>query len=116
MSEMSRIEIITSFSKFDALKAILSKYGVTGMTAVQCLGCGIQKGTQEYEAEVNVEMSLLPKWMVILYVKSDIVTELLDKIAKTLYTGHIGDGKIVVSEISNIIRVRTGEEGLEALY
>ena len=116
MSEMSRVEIITNFSKFNSLKAILSKYGVTGMTVMQCLGCGIQKGTQEYEAEVNTEMALLPKWMVILYVKTNIVDELLDKIEKTLYTGHIGDGKIVVSEISNVIRVRTGEEGIDALY
>ena len=115
MSEMSRIEIITSYSKFEGLRAILSKFGVRGMTAIQCLGCGIQKGTQEYEAQENLEMSLLPKWMVILYVKTEIVTELLDKIEKTLYTGHIGDGKIIVSDITNIVRIRTGEEGTSAL-
>lgn len=112
MSKMSRVEILTSFSKLNHLKALLSKYGVTGMTVLQCLGCGIQKGTQEYEAEI----ALLPKWMVILYVKTDILDELLDKIEKTLYTGHIGDGKIVVSDISNVIRIRTGEEGVDALY
>lgn len=113
---MLRIEIITSFTKLNNLRALLSKYGVTGMTVIQCLGCGIQKGTQEYEVDINTEISLLPKWMVILYVKADIIDELLDKIEKTLYTGHIGDGKIVVSEITNAIRIRTGEEGLDALY
>lgn len=115
MSEMSRVEIITSFSKFNSLKGILSKYGVTGLTAIQCLGCGIQKGTQEYETEVNIEMSLLPKWMVILYVKTEIVEELLDKIEKTLYTGHIGDGKIFVYNVTRVVKIRTGEEDFAAL-
>lgn len=115
MSDISRIEIITNFSKFDSLKGILSKYGVGGMTAVQCLGCGIEKGTQEYMPEVNTEMALLPKWMVILYVRTAVCRELVDRIEKTLYTGHIGDGKIIVSEVSNIIRIRTGEDGVDAL-
>lgn len=115
MSEISRVEIITNFSKFDSLKKILSKYGVGGMTAVQCLGCGVEKGTQEYMPEVNAEMALLPKWIVILYVRTEVCKELVDKIGKTLYTGHIGDGKIVVSDVTDVIRIRTGESGVEAL-
>lgn len=115
MSEISRVEIITNFSKFDMLKKILSRYGVGGMTAIQCLGCGIEKGTQEYMPEVNSEMALLPKWIVILYVKTEICEKLVDTIEKTLYTGHIGDGKIVISDVENMIRIRTGEDGIDAL-
>lgn len=115
MSDISRIEIITGYSKFESLKQILSRYGVGGMTAVQCLGCGVEKGTQEYMPELNAEMALLPKWIVILYVKTSICRELVDRIEKTLYTGHIGDGKIIVSEVTDMIRIRTGEDGVDAL-
>lgn len=115
MSEISRIEIITNFSKFDVLRQILSKYEIGGMTAVQCMGCGLEKGTQEYVPEIQSEMTLLPKWLVILYVRTDIVDELVDKIEKTLYTGHIGDGKIIVSDVRDVYRIRTGENGVTAL-
>lgn len=113
--KMLRVEIISNISKLDKLKRLLSNFGVSGMTVIQCMGCGIEKGTQEYEVDQRIEMNLIPKWMIILYVKADIIDELLDKIKKELYTGHIGDGKIFVSELANVIRIRTGEEGIEAL-
>lgn len=115
MSEMVRVEIISNLSKLNKMKRLLSQLGVSGMTVVQCMGCGIEKGTQEYEVDERVEMSLIPKWLIILYVNRAILDELTDKIKKELYTGHIGDGKIFVSELSNVIRIRTGEEGLAAL-
>lgn len=115
MSEIARVEIISNISKLNKLKRLLSHLGVSGMTVIQCMGCGIEKGTQEYEVEQRMEMDLLPKWMIILYVKTEILAELIDKIKKELYTGHIGDGKIFVSELTNVIRIRTGEEGLKAL-
>ena len=115
MSKMLRVEIISNISKLNKLKRLLSKLGVSGMTVIQCMGCGIEKGMQEYEVDERVEMALLPKWMIVLYVKADIIDELLDKVKKELYTGHIGDGKIFVSELTNVVRIRTGEEGVEAL-
>lgn len=111
----SRIEVITSMNKLSALKKALSRLGVSGMTVVQAIGCGVQKGTFEYEAEQNEEMELLPKQMIIIVVEDNIIDSVIETIKKELYTGHIGDGKIFITPLSNVIRVRTGEEGTEAL-
>ena len=111
----SRVEIITSMNKLTALKSALSKMGVSGMTVVQVIGCGAEKGTYEYEVNLNKEMELLPKQMIIVIVEDEKVDQVVELTKKELYTGHIGDGKIFVSPISNIIRVRTGEEGMDAL-
>lgn len=113
--DFSRVEVITSMSKVSSLKHALSKLGVSGMTLAQVIGCGVQRGTHEYVEEINPEMELLPKQMIILYVENDMLDKVIDVVKKELYTGHIGDGKIFVSPVSNIIRVRTGEEGLDAL-
>ena len=113
--ELCRIEIITSLSKFTGLKSALKEIGVTGMTVLQGLGCGVQKGTREYEVDENFEMELLPKQMIILVVNKEIVPKVIERVKQELYTGHIGDGKIFVSEITNVVRVRTGEEGYDAL-
>ena len=112
---LAKIEIITNMSKFSKLKSSLSKAGVSGMTVMQVLGCGIEKGTQEYEIEENEEMELLPKQQINLVVESEKVDEIVELVKQELYTGHIGDGKIFVYSIDNVIRVRTGDEGLDAL-
>lgn len=111
----SRIEVVTSMNKLSSLKTALSKLGVSGMTVVQAIGCGVQKGTFEYEAEQNPEMELLPKQMILIVVEDEMIEKVIETIKKELYTGHIGDGKIFVSPLSNVIRVRTGEEGRDAL-
>lgn len=111
----SKIEVVASMSKLGNLKTALSKLGVSGMTVVQAIGCGVQKGTFEYEAEQNSEMELLPKQLIIIVVEDEIVEKVIETIKKELYTGHIGDGKIFVTSLSNVIRVRTGEEGADAL-
>ena len=72
-------------------------------------------GTQEYEVEINEVMELLPKQQINIVVETSKVDKILDIVKKELYTGHIGDGKIFVYSIDNVIRVRTGDEGLEAL-
>ena len=113
---LSEIEIITALNRLSSLKSALSAIGVSGMTVVQAIGCGVQNGTQEYEAEMNQEMELLPKQMVIILVEDSQIDKVVDVIKKVLYTGHIGDGKIVIKPVSNIIRVRTGEEGADALH
>ncbi len=113
--ELSKIEIITSSSKLSKLQTSLTKVGVTGMTVMQAIGCGVQRGTYEYLPEENAEMELLPKTYIMLVVEDHLIEKAVETIKKELYTGHIGDGKIFVSPITNVIRVRTGEEGLDAL-
>ncbi len=115
MSELSRIEIICDMGKFTALKKTLSELKVGGMTFTQVLGCGVEKGTKEYEVDENYEMELLPKIQVAIAVPTDRVREITDKVEKALYTGHIGDGKIFVYSLDNVVRVRTGDEGSKAL-
>jgi len=107
--QLSKIEIITSMSKLTGLKSVLSRAGVRGMTVVQVLGCGVEKGTKEYEVE------LLPKQQISIVVRTEKVREIVELIKQELYTGHIGDGKIFVYDITNVIRVRTGDEGEDAL-
>ena len=82
---------------------------------MQVLGCGVQMGTQEYEIEMNSTMELLPKQQINIVVETSKVDKILDIIKKELYTGHIGDGKIFVYGIDNVIRVRTGDEGTDAI-
>ncbi|PWE82309.1 P-II family nitrogen regulator [Agathobacter rectalis] len=115
MSRISKIEVITGMSKLTDLIQQLSKVGIRGVTVMQVLGCGVEMGTQEYEVEINEVMELLPKQQINIVVETSMVDKILDIIKKELYTGHIGDGKIFVYSIDNVIRVRTGDEGLEAL-
>lgn len=115
MKHLSKIEIITGMSKMVNLKKALSKVGVRGITVMQVLGCGVEKGSQEYEVDENEVMELLPKQQINIVVETEKVDEIVELVKQELYTGHIGDGKIFVYGIDNVIRVRTGEEGLEAL-
>lgn len=115
MSRISKIEVITGMSKLTNLIQELSKIGVRGVTVMQVLGCGVEMGTQEYEVEINEVMELLPKQQINIVVEASKVDKILDIIKKELYTGHIGDGKIFVYDIDNVIRVRTGDEGVDAL-
>lgn len=116
MEELVWVEVITSPTKLNGFKKAISKIGVTGMTVSQVMGCGVQKGTLEYEDEIHDEIELLPKQMIMMVLEKDKLKKVLDIIKKELYTGHIGDGKIFVSNITDIIRVRTGEEGTDALH
>lgn len=115
MAALSKIDIIGSMAKFDGLRHALSAAGVRGMTVTQVLGCGIEKGTKEYEVDANYEMELLPKTQVSIVVETERVQKVVEVVKQELYTGHIGDGKIFVYDVSNVIRVRTGDEGVDAL-
>ena len=112
---LCRIEVITSLAKFSSMKSALSKAGVRGMTVMQVLGCGVEKGTREYEVDENYEMELLPKQQISVVVKKEQVDKIVEVIKHELYTGHIGDGKIFIYDIDNVIRVRTGDKGADAL-
>lgn len=113
--KITKIEIITKQSKFEALKVALNNIGITGMTVTQVLGCGIQKGKPEFYRGVEMEMNLLPKVQVEIVVSKVPVKTVIDTAKDVLYTGHIGDGKIFVYDVENVVKVRTGEEGFEAL-
>ena len=99
--KLSKIEIITGMSKLTGLKSVLSRAGVRGMTIVEVLGCGVEKCTKEYEVDENYEMELLPKQQISIVVKTEKVKEIVELIKQELYTGHIGDGKIFVYDITN---------------
>lgn len=112
---LSKIEIITSFAKYSELQSELNHLGVRGMTVMQVMGCGIQKGTKEFAIKENTEIALLPKQQINLVVETKDVDKIVEKVKQVLYTGHIGDGKIFVYSIDNVIKVRTGDEGIDAL-
>ena len=99
----------------EPLKSALLDIGITGMTVSHVLGCGIQKGKPEFYRGVEVEPSLLPKIQMDIIVARVPVQAVIDTAKKILYTGHIGDGKIFVYDVENVIKVRTGEEGFDAL-
>lgn len=113
--KFTKVEIICKESKFEALKRALTELGITGMTMSHVLGCGIQKGKPEYYRGVEVEASLLPKIQLDIVVSKVPVRSVIETAKKVLYTGHIGDGKIFVYDVENVVKVRTGEEGYDAL-
>lgn len=113
--KFTKIEIVCRESKFEALKNAMMKLGITGMTVSHVLGCGAQKGKPEYYRGVQVEASLLPKVQVDIVVSAIPVRKVIETAKKVLYTGHIGDGKIFVYDVENVVKVRTGEEGFDAL-
>ncbi|MBO5260668.1 MAG: P-II family nitrogen regulator [Coprococcus sp.] len=115
IEELSMVQIITKEAKVAELTREFGKFGITGMTIYDAKGCGVQLGTQEYEADKNEQPQLLSKQVVMVVLPTREVDDFLDFVEKSLYTGHIGDGKIFVLPVTNAIRVRTGEEGTDAL-
>ena len=113
--KFTKIEIVCKESRFEALKNAMMKLGITGMTVSHVLGCGVQKGRPEYYRGVQVEANLLPKVQVDIVVSAVPVRKVIETAKKVLYTGHIGDGKIFVYDVENVVKVRTGEEGFDAL-
>lgn len=113
--KFTKIEIVCKESRFEALKSAMMKLGITGMTVSHVLGCGVQKGKPEYYRGVQVEANLLPKVQIEMVVSAVPVRKVIETAKKVLYTGHIGDGKIFVYDVENVVKVRTGEEGFDAL-
>ena len=114
-NKYTKIEIICKERMFESLKSAMMNIGITGMTVTHVMGCGIQKGKPEYYRGVEIEPSLLPKIQVEIVVSKVPVRTVIETAKKTLYTGHIGDGKIFVYNVENVVKVRTGEEGYAAL-
>ena len=111
----TRVQIICRPSSLESLKKAMNGIGITGMTVTNVMGYGTQKGKPEYYRGTPVEVTLLPKVQVDIVVSKVPVSEVIDTARGVLYTGHIGDGKIFVQDVENVVRVRTGEEGYDAL-
>lgn len=114
-NKISKVVIIARQNKLEALKQAMNRIGVTGMTMSNVLGCGIQKGQTEYYRGVPFELNLLPKVKVEIVVSKIPVETVIEAAKNALYTGKIGDGKIFVYDVENVVKVRTGEVGYDAL-
>ncbi len=113
--KFTKVEIVCRESRLDSLKSAMMNIGITGMTVSHVLGCGVQQGKPEYYRGVPIEATLLPKIQVDIVVSKVPVRSVIETAKKVLYTGHIGDGKIFVYDVENVVKVRTGEEGYDAL-
>ena len=113
--KMTEVAIITSELRFEALKDALEKVGITGMTVTKVLGFGLQKGHADVYRGTKLRSRLLPKVKVELVVSAIPPQRIVDVAKKILYTGHYGDGKIFIYDVENVVKIRTGEEGYDAL-
>ena len=114
--KLSKVVVIFNQARFTTLKDALTELGVTGMSITQVMGCGTQKGHVNYYRGIKVEeAALLPKMKLEVVVSKVPVEDVLETARKALYTGNIGDGKIFVYEVENVVKVRTGEQGYDAL-
>ena len=114
--KMTKIDILCKMERFDALKRAMFDIGITGMTATNVMGCGEQRGkTEGYFRGAKVEATMLPSLQVSIVVSKLPVSLVVNTARKVLYTGNIGDGKIFISNVENVIKVRTGEQGYDAL-
>ena len=112
---MKKLEIIIRPEKLESLKDTINKCGIKGMMITSIMGCGNQKGVTQVYRGTELSINLLPKIKVEVVVSSDVVDKLIEEIVKTVKTGAIGDGKIFVYEVYDVIRIRTGETGNEAI-
>lgn len=113
--KFTKVEIVCKEARFEKLKNAMMELGITGMTVAHVMGCGQQKGKPEYYRGIPVETNLLPKVQVDIVVSKVPVRSVIETAKQALYTGHIGDGKIFVYDVENVVKVRTGEEGYDAL-
>ncbi len=112
---MTKVTVITNQDKYTQLQSALDKIGITGLTVTNVLGYGMQKGHAEYFRGLPVKTRLLPKVQVDIVVCKIPVETVVDTVKKSLYTGNMGDGKIFIYDVENVIKIRTGEEGYDAL-
>lgn len=112
---MKKIEAIIKPFKLDDVRQALSEIGVAGMTAIEVKGFGRQKGHTELYRGAEYVIDFLPKVKIDVVVSEDLVDSCVEAITNAARTGKIGDGKIFVSNIEQVIRIRTGETGTEAI-
>jgi len=115
-NHMKKIEVIIRPEKLEALKKILTKNKYSGMTVLSAMGCGHQEGFDNPEFEkLGLEVNLLPKLYVMTVVWDEDLEDILSEIVDTLSTGNVGDGKVFISDIDDVMRIRTGERGKQVL-
>lgn len=112
---MKKLEIITRPEKLEEVKEVMDKSGIYGMTVSMVSGCGLQKGRKEIYRGTEYNINLLPKVKIEIVVKDSVIEDLIQKITKTVKTGVVGDGKIFVYQVENAVRIRTGEQGENAI-
>ena len=110
-----KVVIIAKLSRYEKVKKAMNDLGVTGMTVTQVMGCGVQKGAGEMYRGVEMDATLLPKVKLEIVVGKIPVDSVIEAAKKSLYTGHIGDGKIFVYNVDKVVKIRTGEEDMAAL-
>ena len=113
--KITKVEILMKQERFERFKKAMNDIGVTGMTVTQVLGCGTQKGITTRYRGAELDVILLPKMKVEVIVSAVPVEDVIEAARKALYTGNIGDGKIFVYDVENVVKVRTGEAGFDAL-
>lgn len=114
-TKLTKISIVCRQAQLETLKNALAGIGVTGLTVTQVMGCGAQSGQPEYYRGAPLGMTLLPKMKVEVVVSRVPVRTVIETVKAALRTGHIGDGKLFIYDVENVVRVRTGEEGYDAL-
>jgi Amt family ammonium transporter len=114
-NKLTKVSIVTNQNKFAGLQAAMDKIGITGLTVTNVLGYGMQKGHTEIYRGVPVETKLLPKIQIDIVISKVPVDTLVKAAKEALYTGSVGDGKIFIYDVENVVKVRTGEEGYDAL-
>ncbi len=115
-SSIKKVVIVTKTDRFDRLQTAMTKLGIKGMTVTNCAGYGVQQGNAAaYYRGTKVDVKLLPQIKVEFIVKEESVLDLVQTIKESVFTGNAGDGKIFITDIENVVRVRTGEEGILAL-
>ncbi len=112
---MKKVEAIIKPFKLDEVKEALSEIGVQGMTVSEVKGFGRQKGHTELYRGAEYVVDFLPKIKMEIIVKDDLAQQVIDAVQSAAKTGRIGDGKIFVTTIDEVVRIRTGEKGEEAL-
>lgn len=112
---MKKIEAIIRPGKLEEIKEALNKYNIHGLTISQVMGCGLQKGRKEFYRGTEVTLNLLPKIKIEIVAKDNNVDEIIKLISEEAKTGEVGDGKIFVYNIEDVVRIRTGERGETAI-
>ena len=113
--KLTKVVVICRQSRLEVLRSALEEIGVAGLTVTNVLGCGVEKGATEYYRGVQMNATLHPKTKVEMVISRVPVETVVDTCRKVLYTGHIGDGKIFIYDVQNVIKIRTGAEGYDAL-
>lgn len=115
--KLTKIVMVFSPARFESVKEAMNEIGVSGMTVTNVMGCGTQKGhnIKKYRGVEIEEMNLNPKMKLEMVVSAVPVSEVIEAARRVLYTGNIGDGKIFIYEVDDVVKVRTGERGFDAL-